>query len=188
MLGIDSDIQRLRVHNPPPIRLLHRVQDHHYQDPARQQERRGPRRAEELDPYRRARRLPGFWATSRLVLLNRVLDLDRVFTNLLLTQQKLVRRERIGSNVIERHEPRSHSPRACPPLWRAKPAIVAGLPHHLLLREFQRQIARLCNQLERLALAKTVARKDVPNRSFDATDRSVLLGRGNESTVPEDLT
>src|SRR5664280_1061509 len=54
ILGIDSDIQRVGVHQPPPADLLHRPPHHLHPVPPGQQERRVPRRAEELDPRARA--------------------------------------------------------------------------------------------------------------------------------------
>jgi hypothetical protein len=49
--------QRQRVRELAPVRLLRDEKDHLHKEPARQQERRLPRRAEELDPRPRARRL-----------------------------------------------------------------------------------------------------------------------------------
>jgi hypothetical protein len=120
-----------------------------------------------------------FDSPAELVLLNRIWELDRVFTNLLLTQQKLVRRERIGSKVIKRHDP------AATPLERVvRSGVLSSQQRGALTRarnnirpgELQREIARLCGQLERLALTKTVAPQRTVNRSFNATDRPELLG------------
>jgi len=113
------------------------------------------------------------------VLLNRIWELDRVFTNLLLTQQKLVRRERIGSKVIKRHDP------AATPLERVlrsgvlssqQRGALTRARNHIRPGELQREIAQLCGQLERLALTKTVAPQRAVNRSFNTTDRPELLG------------
>jgi len=111
--------------------------------------------------------------------LNRIWELDRVFTNLLLTQQKLVRRERIGSKVIKRHDP------AATPLERVlrsgvlssqQRGALTRARNHIRPGELQREIAQLCGQLERLALTKTVAPQRAVNRSFNTTDRPELLG------------
>jgi hypothetical protein len=119
-----------------------------------------------------------FDSPSELVLLNRIWELDRVFTNLLLTQQKLVRRERIGSKVIKRHDP------AATPLERVvRSGVLSSQQRGAITRarnrlrpgELQREIARLCAQLERLALAKIAAPQRAVNRSFNATDRPELL-------------
>ena len=45
-----------------------------------------------------------FDTAAELAVLNRIWKLDRSFTNLLLTQQKLVQRERIGAKVLKRHD------------------------------------------------------------------------------------
>ena len=124
-----------------------------------------------------------FDSACELVLLNRIWELDRVFTNLLLTQQKLVRRERIGSKVIKRHDP------AATPLERVvRSGVLSSQQRGAITRarnrlrpgELQREIARLCGQLERLALAKTAAPQRAVNRSFNATDRPELLA---EATI-----
>jgi len=120
-----------------------------------------------------------FDSPAELVLLNRIWELDRVFTNLLLTQQKLVRRERIGSKVIKRHDP------AATPLERVlrsgvlssqQRGALTRARNHIRPGELQREIAQLCGQLERLALTKTVAPQRAVNRSFNTTDRPELLG------------
>jgi hypothetical protein len=124
-----------------------------------------------------------FDSACELVLLNRIWELDRVFTNLLLTQQKLVRRERIGSKVIKRHDP------AATPLERVvRSGVLSSQQRGAITRarnrlrpgELQREIARLCGQLERLALVKTAAPQRAVNRSFNATDRPELLA---EATI-----
>ena len=124
-----------------------------------------------------------FDSACELVLLNRIWELDRVFTNLLLTQQKLVRRERIGSKVIKRHDP------AATPLERVvRSGVLSSQQRGAITRarnrlrpgELQREIARLCAQLERLALAKTAAPQRAVNRTFNATDRPELLA---EATI-----
>ena len=124
-----------------------------------------------------------FDSACELVLLNRIWELDRVFTNLLLTQQKLVRRERIGSKVIKRHDP------AATPLERVvRSGVLSSQQRGAITRarnrlrpgELQREIARLCVQLERLALVKIAAPQRAVNRSFNATDRPELLA---EATI-----
>ena len=120
-----------------------------------------------------------FDTLAELGLLNRIWELDRVFTNLLLTQQQLVRRERIGSKVIKRHDA------ATTPLERVvRAGVLSSHERGALTRarnalhpgEAQREIARLCAQLERLALSKTVAPQRAVNRAFNASDRPELLG------------
>jgi transposase InsO family protein len=119
-----------------------------------------------------------FDSPAELAMLNRIWELDRVFTNLLLTQQKLLSRERVGSKVIKRHDP------AATPLVRAiRSGVLSSRQRAALTRarnalrpgELQREIARLCGQLERLALAKTAAPQRAVNRSFNASARPELL-------------
>ncbi len=110
-----------------------------------------------------------FDTEAELRLLNRIWELDRGFTNLLLTQQKLVSRERVGAKVIKRHDAATTpyqrvidagilTPAARGALTRARNAIHPG--------ELRREIARLCEQLEHLALSKAPATQRAVNRAF----------------------
>jgi hypothetical protein len=45
-----------------------------------------------------------FDTEAELAALNRIWELDRGYTNLLLTQQKLLSRTRVGAKVIKRHD------------------------------------------------------------------------------------
>jgi transposase InsO family protein len=119
-----------------------------------------------------------FDTESELSVLNRIWELDRTFTNLLLTQQKLVRRERVGAKVIKRHDA------AATPLERAiRSGVLSPARRGALTRarnalrpgELQREIARLSAQLERLALSKTAAPPRAVNRAFNSSDRPELL-------------
>lgn len=112
-----------------------------------------------------------FDSPGELGVLNRIWELDCSYTNLLLTQQKLLSRTRVGAKVIKRHDV------ATTPYQRL---IDAGLldPQHksALTRkrnalhpgQLQREIARLCTQLERLALAKAPAPRRAVNRAFNS--------------------
>jgi transposase InsO family protein len=112
-----------------------------------------------------------FDTPAELAVLNRIWELDRLFTNLLCTQQKLVERERIGAKVIKRHDA------AVTPLERAIRSGVLS-PHRrgaltkarngLHPGALGREIARLCTQLERLSMAKAPAPKRTINRAFNA--------------------
>ena len=104
--------------------------------------------------------------------MNRIWDLDRGYTNFLLTQQKLLSRVRVGAKVVKRHdlartplqrliEADVLTPAQQGALTRTRNAIHPG--------ELQREITRLCVQLERLALEKTMAPQRVVNRAFNAT-------------------
>lgn len=119
-----------------------------------------------------------FDTDAELALLNRIWELDWRFTNLLLTQQKLLSRERVGAKVIKRHDqartPHERlieagvlSPQQRAALTRARNAIRPG--------ELQREIARLCQQLERIALSKTVAPPRAVNRAFVRPPQAEVL-------------
>ncbi len=106
-------------------------------------------------------------------VLNRIWELDRTYTNLLLTQQKLVSRERVGAKVIKRHD------KALSPYQRLvaagvlTPAQQSGLTrarnalHPVAL---QREIAGLCAQLQRLSLQKPTTEPRRVNRAFTGRD------------------
>jgi hypothetical protein len=119
-----------------------------------------------------------FDSDAELAVLNRIWELDRVFTNLLLTQQKLIYRERQGAKVTKRHDD------AMTPYARLIDAkVLSAAQHGALTRarnglrpgELQREIARLCTQLERLALSKASAPPRSVNRAFDASSRPELI-------------
>lgn len=121
-----------------------------------------------------------FDTEAELELLNQIWERDRLFTNLVLTQQKLVRRERQGAKVLKRHD------RAATPFERAIRAGVlppqkrAALTRRLNAMhpgQLQREIARLCARLEKLALSKAATPLARPvNRAFNASRRPELLG------------
>ncbi len=111
-------------------------------------------------------------------MLNRIWELDRVFTNLLLTQQELVGRERVGSKLIKRQAA------AATPLERVvRSGVLSSHQRGVLTRvrnflrpgEPQREIARLCAQLERLAIRKAAVPQRAVNRSFNTSTRPELL-------------
>jgi hypothetical protein len=106
---------------------------------------------------------------AELTVLNRIWELDRLYTNLLCTQQKLLARQRIGAKVIKRHD------RAQTPYERAIATGVLSAPQRSALTrarntlhpgQLQREIDRLCAQLQRLALSKTAAAPRAVNRAF----------------------
>ncbi len=110
-----------------------------------------------------------FDSPAELNLLNKIWELDRGYTNLILTQQKLVMRERIGAKVIKRHDA------AKTPLARTIEAgVLSPAQRRALTRTrnslhpgaLQREIGKLCDRLENLALAKTAAPSRVINRAF----------------------
>ncbi len=108
---------------------------------------------------------------AELTVLNRIWELDRLYTNLLCTQQKLLARQRIGAKVIKRHD------RAQTPYERAINAGVLSPARRgastrarntLHPGQLQREIERLCAQLQRLALSKTAAAPRAVNRAFNS--------------------
>jgi len=120
-----------------------------------------------------------FDTPAELALLNRIFELDHGYTNLILTQQKLVSRERVGAKVIKRHD------RARTPLERLiETGILTPGQQGALTRarnaihpgQVQREIARLCVQLERLALTKTRAPQRAVNRAFNSSIHPEVLG------------
>jgi hypothetical protein len=120
-----------------------------------------------------------FDTAAELSLLNRIWELDRGFTNLVLTQQKLVARTRVGAKVIKRHDA------AATPFQRAVDAgVLTPAQRGALTRarnalhpgQLQREIDHLCQQLERLSLEKRPARQRSVNRSFTASPHPELLG------------
>jgi transposase InsO family protein len=110
-----------------------------------------------------------FDTPAELALLNRIWKLDRSYTNLLLTQQKLLERQRVGAKVIKRHD-RAKTPydRAIEAggLSAAQRGALTRARNALHPGQLQREIARLCTQLERLALSKTAASPRAVNRAF----------------------
>ena len=119
-----------------------------------------------------------FDTPAELALLNQIWALDQDFTNLLCTQQKLLSRTRVGAKVIKRHD------RATTPHQRTidagvlSPARRAALTRRrnaLHPGQLQREIARLCTQLERLALEKAPAPQRPVNRTFNASSHPELL-------------
>lgn len=110
-----------------------------------------------------------------LGVLNRIWELDRVYTNLLLTQQKLLTRERVGAKVIKRYDTATTPYQRVIDAKVLRPAQRAALTrtrNALHPGELQREIARLCAQLERLALSKTATPPRAVNRAFNASGRA----------------
>src|SRR5665213_3335174 len=119
-----------------------------------------------------------FDTPAELALLNRIWELDHGYTNLILTQQKLLSRERVGAKVIKRHD------RASTPYQRLMDSgILAPGQQGALTRarnamhpgQLQRDIARLCEQLERLSLQKARAPQRVINRAFNPSIHPEVL-------------
>jgi transposase InsO family protein len=110
-----------------------------------------------------------FDTEAELTLLNRIWAIDRSFTNLLLTQQKLVESTRVGAKVTKRHDAASSPYQrllAADVLSPAKKASLTRARNTLHPGQVQREIERLCTQLERLALSKTGPPPRAVNRAF----------------------
>jgi len=107
---------------------------------------------------------------AELAVLNRIWAADQGYTNLLLTQQKLVNRTREGSKVIKRHDS-AQSPLqrlvAAGVLSPAKKAALTRARNNLRPTYHQAEITRLTAQLQRLALAKTGPPPRAINRAFN---------------------
>lgn len=105
-----------------------------------------------------------------LDLLNEIYELDRTYTNLVLTQQKLVFKERVGAKVLKRHD-HAQSPYerllAAGVLSPAGKAALTRQRNALKPAALQRQIRALCTQLETMALAKAPAPYRPVNRAFN---------------------
>ena len=119
-----------------------------------------------------------FDTEAELEVLNAIWEADRRFTNLLCTQQKLTERARIGAKVRKRHDA------AATPLERAirSGVLTAGRRAALVRQrnrlhpgELQREITRLCTELQRLALTKQPAPIRRVNRAFNASSHPELL-------------
>jgi len=110
-----------------------------------------------------------FDTDAELALLNRIWRIDRGYTNLLLTQQKLVERHRDGAKVTTRHDT-AQSPYerlvASGVLTSAQQGALTRSRNSLHPGQVQREIDRLCTQLERLALSKTGPPPRAVNRAF----------------------
>ena len=114
-----------------------------------------------------------FDTDAELAVLNRIWELDRIYTNYLLAQQKLVSKQRHGAKVTKKYDT------AATPFARARARAdtttacrtnmtktMAGVRPG----ELYRQIQGLTAQLERMALAKAPAPvKPSVNRAFNAS-------------------
>jgi len=120
-----------------------------------------------------------FDTPEELELLNAIWVLDARFTNHLLTQQKLLSRERQGSKVIKRYDV------AATPLERTKASGVLSaaeiasldkITHAIRPAELSRRIAALTKQLEELAITKAPRPLRKVNRAFNSSERPEIRG------------
>jgi len=112
-----------------------------------------------------------FDTRAELALLNRIWAIDHGYTNLLLTQQKLLESKREGAKVIKRHDAaRSPYQRliATTLLTSKQKGALTRSRNALHPAQVQREIVRLCAQLERISLSKTGPPPRAVNRAFNA--------------------
>lgn len=116
---------------------------------------------------------------AELALLNQIWDLDAGFTNLILAQQKLISRERVGAKIIKRHDTAQTPHQRALTAGVLTPANKAALTrarNRLQPGQLQRRIDELSIRPQRLALSKTPAPPRPINRSFNKRDRPEVLG------------
>jgi hypothetical protein len=120
-----------------------------------------------------------FDSPAELKLLNEIWELDRVYTNHLLAQQKLTFKQRNGAKVTKRYD------RAQTPLQRTLAWAGLGGEHRARLEKtmadirpgaLYKQLAELSARLENLALAKAPAPvKPSVNRAFVNSAQAEVL-------------
>jgi hypothetical protein len=125
--------------------------------------------------WARVRELVGYLrydTAAELAKLNEIWELDRIFTNYLLPQQKLVSKERRGAKVIKKHDtPATPHQRAVRhPAVRKRPVITMNAAFKRIKpAALSRQILALTAELETLALAKRPAPvKPAANRAWNS--------------------
>jgi hypothetical protein len=123
--------------------------------------------------WARVRELVGYYrydTTAELEKLNEIWELDALFTNYLLPQQKLVSKERHGAKVIKKHDAAltPHQRAARHPDVRKRPVIAMNAQFKRLKpATLSRQILALTGQLETLAQAKAAPRNYKVNTAFN---------------------
>ncbi len=121
-----------------------------------------------------------FDTPAELDLLNEIWELDRGFTNHLLTQQKLVEKHRDGSKVTKRYDAaKTPATRALddPTVTEDAKASIRQTVSAISPGTLSKEIAGLCTQLERLALTKAPAPiKPRVNQAFNHRDHPEDLG------------
>jgi len=120
-----------------------------------------------------------FDTDAELKVLNEIWALDRVFTNYLLAQQKLVFKQRNGAKVTKRYD-RAQTPRDRTLAWagltiKDRKAIEATMAQ-VRPGELCRQISQLTSKLEHLALSKAPAPIRPPvNTAFNSPPHPEIL-------------
>ncbi len=126
--------------------------------------------------WARVRELVGYYrydTKAERDLLNTIWDLDAVFTNYLLPQQKLVSKVRTGAKVSKKYDAATtpHQRALADPTVRARPKIIMNAEFKRIKpASLSRQILALTGQLETLAQAKKAPRSRPPvNHGFNPT-------------------
>jgi hypothetical protein len=123
--------------------------------------------------WARVRELVGYLrydTAAELAVLNNIWELDRVFTNYLLPQQKLLSKERHGAKVTKKHDaPATPHQRAIRhEAIRKRPAIqMNAVFKKIKPGALSRHILALTGELETLALAKKTAPAKPINRAWN---------------------
>lgn len=136
--------------------------------------------------WARVRELVGYYrydTAGELAKLNEIWDLDRVFANYLLPQQKLIFKQRNGAKVTKRHDTATtpHDRAVAHAAVRPRPKITMNATFKRLKpAALSRQIMALTGELETLAQAKKAPRTRPPVNS--AWDAHATRRKSNEAT------
>lgn len=123
--------------------------------------------------WARVRELVGYHrydTAAELALLNRIWELDALFANYLLPQQKLIFKQRTGAKVTKRHDKAAtpHQRAAAHPGVRKRPIITMNATFNRIKpAALSRQILALTGDLETLALAKAPAKTKPVNHAWN---------------------
>lgn len=123
--------------------------------------------------WARVRELVGYYrydTAAELEKLNAIWELDALFTNYLLPQQKLISKERHGARVVKKHDAAltPHQRAVRDPGIRKRPVIAMNAQFKRLKpAALSRQILALTGQLETLAQAKAAPRDYKINTWFN---------------------
>lgn len=121
---------------------------------------------------------------AELEILNEIWELDWQFTNLLLPQQKLISRERVGSKVIKRHDAaRTPHQRALDSgvITAARKAVLTKTLNQLQPGRTSRTIDTLIEDLERISLTKKSVTPRKINRAFVKGRQPEVLGEATKT-------
>jgi transposase InsO family protein len=135
--------------------------------------------------WARVRELVGYYrydTPAELAKLNEIWELDALFTNYYLPQQKLIFKQRRGAKVIKRYDTATtpHQRAVAHPDVRKRPIITMNAQFKQIKpAALSRQILALTGQLEILAQAKAAPRAKPPvNHTWNDGDWRTALGAG----------